>query len=194
MRFNFQAKLIAFAATILVAVQVLSAAAVYLSTRNAAIDDLREQLVANERVFVNHLDNTTRNMVDTTSAVTLDFAFRSAIAQGDEQTKRSVMENFRDRVAADRVFLVTLDNQITTDSGRETRTVRPFGFPDLIEAAEVEGYSSDIVVFDNRLYELVIVPVLAPDVIAWIAFALKWTIPWPRRSNVWRRSRPGSAS
>ncbi len=173
MKIRFQAKLIAFAATILVAVQLLSAVAVYVSTRNSAIENLREELAATERVFLNHLDNTTRNLVETTSAVTLDFAFRSAIAQGDEQTKRSVLENFRDRVDADRVFLVSLDNKITVDTGRESAGARVFPFDDLIEQADINGFSSDIVMVDDRLYELVIVPVLAPDAIAWIAFAVE---------------------
>ncbi len=173
MKVSFQYKLIIFAFGILVAVQVLSAIAVYFSTRSSAIENLRVELAATEQVFLTHLENTTRAMAETTTAVTLDFAFRNAIAQGDKPTRRSVLENFRDRVAADRVLLVSLEGEIDIDTAREGAAGRPFPFVDLVERADLDGVASDIVSMDGRLYDLVLLPVLAPDAVAWIAFAME---------------------
>lgn len=173
MKVSFQSKLIIFAFGILVAVQVLSAIAVYFSTRSSAIENLRVELLATEQVFLTHLENTTRALAETTTAVTLDFAFRNAIAQGDRPTRQSVLENFRDRVAADRVLLVSLDGQIDIDTGRDGLANREFPFTDLIERADVDGVASDIVSLDGNLYDLVLLPVLAPDAVAWIAFAME---------------------
>src|SRR5262249_53605835 len=45
----------------------------------------------------------------------------------------------------------------------------PFPRPALIRSAQQRGKASALLMIDNRLYQVVVVPVLAPDPIAWVA-------------------------
>jgi hypothetical protein len=71
------------------------------------------------------------------------------------------------------MMLVSLDNEVRADTGNEARAGKPFAFPALITQAAAAGKASSIVVMDHRLYQLVVVPVLAPVPIAWVGLAFQ---------------------
>jgi diguanylate cyclase (GGDEF)-like protein len=98
-----------------------------------------------------------------------DFAFRQAIATRDEGTIASVLGNHGRRINANVVMLADLDKKLLADSLHTTATQSAFPFPYLIDTAQEQGRASDTVLIDGRLYQVVVVPVLAPIPIAWVA-------------------------
>ena len=82
------------------------------------------------------------------------------------------MDNHRKRIGADVMMMVSLDAVPVVDTlHREAGAKGPapvVGLPLLIAAAERAGEVVDFAIIDGRLYQVAVVPLLAPDPIAWI--------------------------
>jgi HAMP domain-containing protein len=128
-----------------------------------------EELRVGERVFLRLLDQNRQRLLQAAEVLSKDFAFRQAVATGDAPTISSVLKNHGTRIQADVMMLVSLDNMLTADSLRALDSRRPFPHPSLIHAAQEDGKASALMRIDDRLYQVVVVPVLAPDPIAWVA-------------------------
>jgi len=94
------------------------------------------------------------------------------VASGDRPTITSVLNNHGSRIAADAVFLIGLDGSVEADTLADSRFVgRPFPLPALVDRARDKGEAAGVVALDaldHRPYQFVVVPVLAPEPIAWV--------------------------
>ncbi|NKB59359.1 MAG: EAL domain-containing protein [Alphaproteobacteria bacterium] len=172
MRLTFRTKLTIFIGAILVAIQLVNTISVYTSTRQSALDQGRNQLTFARNILNRQIDELTSQLAEGARVVTLDYGFREAIAVGDAATQRSVILNLKDRISADRVMLISMEDDIVFDTGANTIN-RLFPFTDMLETADEEGRAVAIASIDDTLYRLVIVPVLAPEPIAWIGIGLE---------------------
>ena len=169
---GLQSRIIIFIAGLLVAVLgsvLLVVNAVNSRNARAGID---EDLAVGKRVFEHLLEQNNRQLTQAADILSLDFAFRQAVATRDLQTTESVLANHGARINADLVTLVSLDHTVIADTLDRNLAGRPFRFPRLVDAAEREGRSAGLVVNNDRLYQLVVVPVRAPEPIAWAVFGL----------------------
>ena len=169
---GLQSRIIIFIAGLLVAVLgsvLLVVNAVNSRNARAGID---EDLAVGKRVFEHLLEQNNRQLAQAAEILSLDFAFRQAVATRDLQTAQSVLANHGARINADLVTLVSLDHSVIADTLDPNLAGRPFGFPGLVDAAEREGRSAGLVLNNDRLYQLVVVPVRAPEPIAWAVFGL----------------------
>lgn len=173
MRLRFRTKLALLIGAILVAIQVVDFISVYTSTRQNALNQGRDQLTFALNSLNRQLDDLTTQLAKGAQVVTLDFSFREAIAVDDVATQRSVILNLQDRISADRVILISLEEDIVVDTERSNLGERLFPFPAMLEAAEEDGRAAAIVSIDETLYRFVIVPILAPQPIAWIGIGLE---------------------
>jgi adenylate cyclase len=169
MRFgSFRSRLVVVFLGVFVVIQaagyVVVAAFVRANARHAVEDELRLA----STLFVRQLEVRDHELVTATRLLSGDFALKTATATADYATTASVLENHRRRVDADLLMLVSLDGVIVADTHRPERRAAPFPAPRLIEKAETERDVSDVVVIDGRLYRLAVVPLLAPEPIAWL--------------------------
>jgi diguanylate cyclase (GGDEF)-like protein len=128
-----------------------------------------QELQVGTRVFLRLMDQNRQRLLQGAEVVSSDFAFRKAVATGDSPTIASVLNNHGARVNADIMMLVSPDGRVVADSLRATEGGRQFSHLQLIRVAQREGKASAIMQFDGRPYQVVVVPVLAPDPIAWVA-------------------------
>lgn len=98
-----------------------------------------------------------------------DFGFRDAIASHDTASIDSVLGNHATRIGAHAMMLISLEHKVIADTLRPKERNRTFELPALLSQAEQSGEASALVAVNGRLYQFVIVPVLAPDPIAWTA-------------------------
>jgi adenylate cyclase len=83
-----------------------------------------------------------------------------------------VLRNHGARVGARTMTLVSLDKSVRADTRDETPRRQALRLsPCWWRRAPATGKASSIVVMDERLRQLVVVPVLAPDPIAYIGLA-----------------------
>ena len=143
------------------------------SSRNAR-GQLEQELVAGERVFAHLLEHNRNLLAQAARVLAADYGFREAIATRDAATMNSVLHNHGERIDASTMQLLSPDGVVQAQVGRSGNAAAAVGrgsfvFRDLLEAARRDGTASAIVSQGERAYQLVVVPVRAPLLIAWVA-------------------------
>ncbi len=177
---GFRFRLASFFVAALVTVQALTAVLVYEVTRQQLIGEGQRQLGVSATAFAHQLDDISERVATNVQVLALDFALRSAIAQGDQATVLSALRNHGRRVGAARMLLIGTDGQIQADTNQADASVAdarmqaaPTKFPysDLLNRA-YERPSAALVSVDGHAYWMVVVPVFAPTLVALIAAAI----------------------
>ncbi len=127
-----------------------------------------ESLGTAERVFRSILDLRSRRLAEGAYVLSSDFAFKQAIAIGDFGTTLSALENLGRRIDSEVMILVSLDSMVLADTSNLNSNGMAFSNPDLIVTAEEYGDASSIVFYGGRTLQMIVVPLLAPDPMAWL--------------------------
>jgi diguanylate cyclase (GGDEF)-like protein len=162
-----------FFVILLVIVQGLGALLVIRANSQIARQTIDQELSQGERVFRQLLAQRQARLEQAAAILSADFAFRQAIATNNTGTIVSVLRNHGARVGATVMTLVDLDRSVRADTRDESLSGRPFLFPALVDASAATGRGSSIVLIDGRVQQLVVVPVLAPDPIAYVAIGFE---------------------
>jgi len=174
---HFQARLILFFGMLFVVVGAITFLLVQNAIQRNIFDQARAQLSATNEIFNRRLAETAEALAGGSALLASDFGFRQAVATDDRATILSALHNLEGRINADRVLLVSLENAVLADTATPDHAPvtpdRPFAFADMIENAEEQGRATATTVLDNKIYELVVVPVLAPLPIAWIVVGVE---------------------
>ncbi len=142
------------------------------SLRISAQHNLNELAVA-ERVFHRVSAHNQIRMHEAASVLAADFGFRDAVSSNDHATIVSALSNHGARIHADAMFLLDLEGAIHADTLHPRAVGQPAPFLPFLHEAETEGWSGGFTMIEGRPYQLTVVPVMAPDVIAWIAIGLR---------------------
>ncbi len=166
---RLRTRILIYFALLLVAVQGVG----FLFVNAANVDNAREkierELATGERIFERLLETNRNRLAQTAGVLAADFAFREAIATNDVVTIDSALRSHGRRVQAGQLMLIGLDNKIIADTGDERRRGTAFAFKRLTDTARKAGSAAGMVMQDNRAMQLVVVPVLAPVPISWVA-------------------------
>lgn len=170
---SFQTKLAIFFTVMFLLLQ----GAAYFTVQQAIVqnifDQSRDQLVVANKIFANRIQATVNALAEGAQILASDFGFRTAVATNDKPTVLSALDNLGARINADRIMLVNLDYQTVADTGNPEAAATDFPFYDLVDRAEEENRAESFTVLDGVIYEFVVVPVLAPVPIAWIAIGIE---------------------
>ncbi|MFO0519101.1 MAG: putative bifunctional diguanylate cyclase/phosphodiesterase [bacterium] len=166
---SLQARIVLFFVILLVTAQGVLMFLVSVSGERIARNRIDQELAVGERVFRNLVAQNSRQLTDAARVLAADFGFRTAIATRDLETIVSVLGNHGRRIDASVLMLASLDGRMLADTLHEDTRGAAFPFPELIEAAQRDRQASRVVLIDGKPYQLVVVPVLAPVPIAWIA-------------------------
>ena len=164
-RLGFRGRLIAAMISLvaLVSLVIVALLMVYLfeDEKSRAL----EQLAIGERLTEEVIDRRTDLQLSRLSVVVQDFGFRSAIASRDPATIDSALENHSGRVGAD--FALLLDSQ-----GEPLASTLQRAFPDItseqLTNARRNGFTRSLRAIDGRGYEVLVTPIEAPGLRAWL--------------------------
>ncbi|HTS23385.1 MAG TPA: EAL domain-containing protein [Casimicrobiaceae bacterium] len=165
---SLQTRILALFLLLMIAVQVGGFVLINTVGIAAARKTVGDELVSGTRVVELLLDQDAQRLIQGARLLSADYAFRGAIATGDADTIRSALANHGKRIDADLMILVGLDQRVLADT-LDDATGQPFLFPALLASAEASHQANAMVLLRGKLYQLVLVPVLAPLPIAWIA-------------------------
>ncbi len=165
---SLQTRILALFLLLMIAVQVGGFVLINTVGIAAARKTVGVELVGGARVIELLLDQDAQRLVQGARLLSADYAFRGAIATGEADTIRSALANHGKRIDADLMILVGLDQRVLADT-LDGSTGQPFLFPALLESAEASHQAAAMVLLRGDLYQLVLVPVLAPLPIAWVA-------------------------
>jgi len=165
---SFQAKLVYLTVAVLVLLQAATLIAVHFAGQRTMRDSIADELRVGSRVLDRILAVRGRQLSETVRALASDYAFREAVAIGERPTITDALSNHGSRINADTVFLVSLDGHVVADTLNSRYVGKRFPLPSLLGEAQERGEAAAIATFDERPYQLVLVPVLAPRPIAWV--------------------------
>ncbi len=169
MRFRrFQNRLLFFLLCLLTLSQAAAFLAVNASLTANARRSIAAQLEVAARVFFRTVSERTSYLTTSARVLSGDYAFKTAFATGDHSTIISALENYKLRMQADAMFLVSLRRTLTASTLQPRAKDAPLPFPGLLAAAGDEGEASALVFMDGRAYQALLVPLLDPEPVAWL--------------------------
>lgn len=170
MAFSFrklQWRIAAWTALILLSVQVGGLFMFEHIGRSSALGEVRTLLETGDRVFARLLEQRGDQLAQAARVLAADYGFRAALQSSDRDTVASALENHGSRIGASQMLLVGLDGQPIA-AHPPGRGVEPAGLAGLIAAARERGSATGFQSVDQTLYQLVVVPVMAPVPVAWV--------------------------
>jgi len=178
---SLQRRIVLVFGGLLISIMALVLALVRDSSARIVGSEGHSELVVGAKVFQRLLDQNQRQLETAAGVLSGDFAFREAIATQDQPTMRSVIRNHGQRIHAQVMMVAGLDGALIASSQRETAPGDAFPFPDLLLEAESNGRSAGFRQMRNgQLYQVVLVPIMAPRRIAWVAMAFQVDDRWAR--------------
>lgn len=166
---------------LLVLVMGMVLALVHTSSEAIVGSEARRELALGAKVFKRLLDQNQHQLETAAKVLSGDFAFREAIATQDQPTVRSVIGNHARRIDAQVMMVAGTDGRMIASTQRETAPGDSFPFPLLLSAAEESGKSAGFRQMRNgQLYQVVLVPIMAPARIAWVAMGFRVDDRWAR--------------
>ena len=172
-RIRFATRLAVLLLALFVLVQVPTFMAFSYATRESALAQAKMQLDAGVRVFEELMRSRSAQLFDAVRITTSDFGFKQAVATGDGPTIHTVLYNQGHRIKADLTVLVNMDDSIMASLDASGAPVPAAPWSELIGRSRGQQ-GSIVAMIGGRPYQLVIVPVMAPEQIGWIGmgFAL----------------------
>ena len=129
-----------------------------------------DSIDVSRKVFDLFLEARAEQLTKGVEILTSDFGFKQAVATRETGTIQSVLQNHGARINADISLLVSPRGEVitVTQDVDMSNTIS-----ELVLSARRSGGASisTMIDFDNRAYQLVLVPVRAPNVIAWVGMA-----------------------
>ena len=166
---------------LLILVMALMLAMVTRSNEHIVAAEMAREISAGALVFKRLIEQNRRQLETAATVLSADFAFREAIATQDQPTVRSVLRNHGARIGAKVMMVINPAGQLIADTQHGDATTSSYPVPDLLAIAETQGMSTDFKQMrDGQLYQMVLVPILAPRLIAWVAMGFpvddRWTV------------------
>jgi predicted signal transduction protein with EAL and GGDEF domain len=152
---------------LLVAVIAATLVAVSAANRANANREVNRQLDLGALVFGRALDANRRQLAQAAQVLAADFGFREAVATHDADTQASALENHGARIGAQLGVLVAPDGTVLASTTPAAIVGQPFAHRPLLDARA--GPVSAVVVEGEHVYQLVVVPVRSPLLVAWVA-------------------------
>jgi len=165
---SFRTKLVLLLALAVALAQLATLGAVLYTTRNNIMAQIDHDLGVATGVFTRLLSQRSDALADSVSVLAADFGFKRAAATGDVPTIVSALENHSARAGADVAVLMDLDGHIAASTLAQARIAASPDWPRLSRRAAGARTVTTAAELDGRLYELVGVPVKAPEPIAWL--------------------------
>jgi diguanylate cyclase (GGDEF)-like protein len=178
---SLQRRIVLVFVGLLVLVMALVLALVRDSSARIVGTEGRSELAVGAKVFQRLLEQNQRQLETAAGVLSADFAFREAIATQDQPTVRSVILNHGQRIHAQVMMVADTAGALIASTQRETAPGDAFPFPDLMLEAEAIGRSAGFRQMRNgQVYQVVLVPIMAPRRIAWVAMAFRADDGWAR--------------
>ncbi len=130
-------------------------------------DQARQSLSVASKVFQQALANRSEQLSTSVRIISSDFGFRRAVATSEQETIASVLENHGGRIQANVSVLLSPSGQLLASTQQQISQAQ---ITTLFKEMKQSGRDSlaDIVLLGDEAYQLVMMPVKAPQLIAWV--------------------------
>ena len=165
---SFRLKLLASFTGLLAAVLAACLLVVGRVERRQAEAQTRAGLETTRQVFSGLLEERQRALVSSLRLLAGDYAFKQAVSTGDPATVLSLALNHRARIRSDLLLIADADGKVLADTRRALRPGAPVPLGVVTRALEGRQ-AAEVSLVEGTPYQLVAVPIEAPDVIGAVA-------------------------
>ncbi|MAT83113.1 MAG: GGDEF domain-containing protein [Gammaproteobacteria bacterium] len=167
---GFRAQLLLAFTGLLTVTAVGVGIAVSVTSSSQVLAQMERKVLVGSHVLDSFLDARREQLDAAVRVLTNDFGFRAAVATGDTPTISSTLDNHGRRIGADLMVLVDDDGAVVTSDPTRPRG-RQVPFAHALDQARETGSAAAIGAYDGSLYQYFVVPVLAPEPVAWVVVA-----------------------
>lgn len=141
--------------------------AVFLAISGTAQRQIRMELAATGTVFDRVWSMRSERLREGAGLLSRDFGFREAAATADAATIGSALDNLRQRMGIDLAFMVDTEGRVFGAELSDADRVA------LVSAFNDSDDPSGVFLVGRQPYQLVTAPVLTPELIGWVGFAVR---------------------
>jgi diguanylate cyclase (GGDEF)-like protein len=135
--------------------------------RSSALNNVQAELQTGDRVLSRLLEQRASQLTQAARVLAADYGFREALTSKDNETIVSALGNHGERIEASLMMLLELDESVTAVYPDHVPGIE-MPLKGLVERARAGGSGSGLVILGDTLYQVVVVPVLAPLPVAFV--------------------------
>ncbi|GGF72829.1 bifunctional diguanylate cyclase/phosphodiesterase [Alteromonas lipolytica] len=139
---------------------------VWTVTSKTALNQVTKNIEVANTVLEQLLRDRSEQLLNSAGVLTDDFGFKQAVATGDIPTIKSVLQNHGQRIESDFMMLTDLSGNVLESQPGYFDRGSEFPFPDIINQVLEDGGSENAIIVDGSLYQIIMLPVYAPNPIA----------------------------
>jgi diguanylate cyclase (GGDEF)-like protein len=169
---RLQTRLLVPLVLLMLATGAANLALVHFNTTAAVRKSVVAEVVAGSRAFERLLETDSQRLVEGARQLTSDAAFRDMVTTGDHTALGPVLAKHRTRIGS--AVLLLIDGDRNVAAGTVAAEIgRKFGQSKLLDRASAAQQASALVSFGGQFYQIVVVPLLAPRPVAWVAAGIR---------------------
>ena len=146
--------------------------AVDIIFRQSTENEIQHDISVAKRVFTRLIENRTQHLLESAFILSSDYSFKQVVATQDQKTILSALDNLLLRIGADMAVLVSLKQQVLANTLHPKKSGLFFA-SNLIAQAEQQGVANSTVIFDGIPHQMVVTPIMAPELKAWLCISFK---------------------
>lgn len=156
--------------TVVVAIQLAGLIPLKYALVKHANTLAEDQIDVGQRVFVSLLQHNTQSLKQATQVLAADFAFREAVATNDAETIESALESYQGRIRAQIAFYISNDENLVVGTSEAKVILNSIDAREDSRQAIIQSNAGTLKfdIVDGKPYQLITVPVKAPETIGWI--------------------------
>lgn len=172
-RRRFRQRIVALLVCALGLAQLLTLGAGLWAARRNVDATLRAELAVAGSAFEHLYRSRFEQLGQSVQVLAADFGFRDAVASGDVPTVESALSNHAARAGAALAVLVRPDGELGAASGTSTGIALAQDWRRLLAAVRRDDYVAASVALSGQAYQMVTVPVMAPERIGWLLMGFR---------------------
>lgn len=161
---KFSSKLLLTFALLMVLTLSAVSWAVLRSTQDTAVRYANSELDVGERVLAKLMLENRRQLIERATLLADDYGFRQAVATNEQETLVSALANHGDRIGAGLVMLIDNEGKVQLSSHDIANEEAELG----ARIAASQDAFSTMLLAEDQVFQLALVPVRAPNLIAWV--------------------------
>ncbi len=138
----------------------------FVAIENTARGKIEDEMQATSSVYRHLWSIRAAQLEESAGVIAKDFGFREAVATNDIATVASALDNLAGRLDVDAAMIVLTSGDTIRAGEVETRRVDPM----IWDALMAYGSETGVIELDDEPYQVVSVPVRAPNLVGWVMF------------------------
>ena len=173
---SVRTKLIAVLLLLLSALAAATATATLTAMKRDSEVQTRQFLAVGGKVLLEALNNRAKQLSSSVQVLAADFGFRRAVATAEQETIESVLANHGSRINASLMLLMSPSGELLASSEKQLRASDVM--PVFNQGAQNSNTPvTDVLQLAGQPYQLVLAPVKAPNLIAWVGMGFPLDMP-----------------